>query len=152
LGHRCSQVRVATRRRETPARHDIQRETLFELQDELKNLVQTTSRIMLEGRQNFRDHGELRPISDELNTASADAFASVQRLRSRILDDHLREAIGEFTAFCADDTAFGRAERTPEQVAAMMTDLNARMLALSTRYSELIDRCGELIRKEIDRL
>jgi hypothetical protein len=125
-------------------RHEIQRETLLELQDELQKLARATVQILTFDRNH---PGERLP--DDLD----DGFStlSVNRLKTRILDRQLRDGIDAFTAICSRDAAM---PRSGEYLSS--DDLKAaiaqQIFDLNNGFMQLNEQVGERIRDELDRL
>jgi hypothetical protein len=142
--------RAALTERLEDQRHDIQRETLLELQDELQKLARATVQILHFDRNNLglRAAGTVT-LPDELD----DGFStlSVNRLKTRVLDRQLRDAIDAFTAICSRDAAIPRGG---EHFSGY--DLKAaiaqQLVELNERFTQLNEQVGERIRDEIDRL
>jgi hypothetical protein len=152
---RTSQRETAARRaalteRLEDQRHDIQRETLLELQDELQKLARAAVQIM-----HFdRNHPGQRALGtvtlpDDLD----DGFStlSVNRLKTRVLDRQLRDAVDAFTAICSRDAAVPRSGEhlsTDDLKAAIAQQI----FELNERFTQLNEQVGERIRDELDRL
>jgi hypothetical protein len=142
--------RAARAERLSDERHEIQRQTLFDLQDELVHLASFTSRIVMFDRRNpgrTRD-GKAVPLPDEPNQGFADKMRSVQRLRSRVLDCELRESVVAFIAVCTNATMID-ATQSPEELVA---SADRKIQDLANTFPPLNERLGRSIRGEIDRL
>ena len=134
--------RAALTERLEDQRHEIQRETLLELQDELQKLARATVQILHFDRNNLglRAAGTVT-LPDELD----DGFStlSVNRLKTRVLDRQLRDAIDVFTAICSRDATIPRGG---EHFSS--DDLKA---AITQQLVELSDLCDDG-RDELHRL
>lgn len=143
--------RAARAERLSDERHEIQRQTLFDLQDELVDLGSFTSRIVMFDRRNpgrTRD-GKAVQLPDEINEGFTDKMRSVQRLRSRILDSELRAEVATFTELCTHATMIDPTAGSPEE---LVDSADRKIQQLAKYFPPLIDRLGEGIRGEIDRL
>jgi hypothetical protein len=142
--------RAALTERLEDQRHEIQRETLLELQDELQKLARATVQILHFDRNNLglRAAGTV-PLPDDLD----DGFStlSVNRLKTRVLDRQLRDAIDAFTAICSRDAAIPRGG---EHFSGddLQTAITEQLVELNERFMQLNEQVGEHIRDEIDRL
>lgn len=142
--------RAARVERLSDERHEIQRQMLFDLQDELVHLGAFASRIVMFDRRNpGRTHdGKAVLLPDELNEGFADKMRSVQRLQARVLDSGLREAVVAFTGLCTKATMIDRTQSPEELVASA----DRKVQDLANAFPQLNERLGMSIRGEIDRL
>ena len=79
------------------------------------------------------------------------ATVAVQKLQARVLAADLRALVGDFVDFCgfaATGAFIAHKGDPPEQLDALITDLETQM---STRYTNLVERLGDHIRRELDR-
>jgi hypothetical protein len=132
-------------------RHEVQRQVLFDLQDELHRLTRATARILMQDRSTVREHGGLFLLPAGLSDDSFAATVAIQRLRSRILDDGLRTRVGDFVGFCSfanTDALIAHKTDPPEELTAL---INGLITQVGTRYADLVERLGEHIRRELDR-
>lgn len=129
-------------------RHTFQRDTFLELQDELQRLVRITARINLQDRKTLKESGKLYLLTDELSNESQKITVSVQRLRSRILDPQLRQAVGEFVEICSRD-ALGPNKDNPQQ--ENIDQLDQQQAKMGATYAAVIEYLGEQLRRELDR-
>lgn len=77
------------------ARNVFQRDTLLELQDVVRRLVENTLELLLHRSSVFEETGRWArdPYPNELSAASGSVTADMTRLRQRILDDALRQRV-----------------------------------------------------------
>lgn len=129
--------------------HQIQRETLFELQDELTHLSRILGQTLLHDRKAILEAGAPAPLPNELDTGFMTTMQNVQRLQSRVLNDTLREAVVSYTAFCSASVILGDTGRSP---AELLAQCDERINATSTRVADLNEQLGAHIRTEINRL
>ena len=111
-------------------RHEWQRRVLLELQDELQKLTRATAKILLQDSKTVREHGKLLKLPEGLGgDDSLAATVAVQRLRSRILADDLREQVGDFVKFCtsADTGILAHKDDPPEELTTLLDDLFAQL-------------------------
>lgn len=75
---------------------------------------------------------------------------AVQRLRSRVIDDGLREAITRFAERCGLESTLkpGIADLPPDQA---ITQLQRMIVSLTQAYSQLVEMLGMHLRRELDR-
>jgi len=133
-------------------RHEWQRQTLLDLQDELQKLARATGRILHQDLMTVRQRGGVFQIGDAaLNDESLAAEVAVQKLRARILADDLRALVGDFVNFCRyanTGAIIAHKNDSPEELEALINGLTAEM---GTRYNDLIERLGAHIRSELGR-
>ena len=76
---------------------------------------------------------------------------AVQKLRSRVLDNGLRAAVGDFVEFCGDATTgavIAHKDDPPEALEALIVGLEVEM---GSRYGYLVELLGAHIRRELGR-
>lgn len=129
-------------------RHEVQRQTLFALQDELQRL--SSSHTLTAVGLFLRFHG-----SEQVDCANkqppdiayAETLNTVHRLQSRILDPQLRESVTSFTAKC-NPYVIRYTDRPAGEVNA---EVQARILEVGLRYLDVVEQLGEHLRRELDR-
>jgi hypothetical protein len=123
-------------------KHEIQRQTLFDLQDQLQRLARFTAKTLVFDRDTecgrFKDPAVKLP--DKINTGFYEAVREVQRLRNRVLDERLRGAVDAFVSFCTSN------------VLSSGVDYTQRELGLNREYGKVTDQLGEHLRRELDRM
>lgn len=139
--------RMAMAERLEEERHTFQRDTLLELQDQLLELSRWSGLVMSEDAKSLKEQGRLSRLPDSLGGEEPrQMVASVHRLRTRVLDDDLRNSIGAFITLCTHFAGLGGVE-TSEAI----RDLKRRELAASAAYEDLAEKIGEHLRRELDR-
>jgi hypothetical protein len=124
---------------ETAAKRDestraFQRDTLVALQAALAKLARATGAAYHHTEMTYRESGAWGrdPLPDSVDQAFTAAITEVNRLKTQVADDGVRQAVGDFTSTCTDavmpgmrgepddtararcEAAFGRAsESTP---------------------------------------
>jgi hypothetical protein len=143
-------ARHATRaERLADQQHEFELQTFVDLQNELVHLAAFASQIvMFDRRTQGQRAGKTVLLPDELNGGFTDKVRVVQLLQSRILDHELRAAVVAFIAVCAS-AAENYSARTPEQ---LLADTDRAIQEIAIRYQPLVDRIGEHLRTEVDRL
>ena len=96
--------------------------------------------------RNLQDEGRYRPLG-ELSDETREITASVQLLRTRVLDAGLREAIDNFIALCRR-IAIPPTPSVPQQVLA---EIDRRQREILDQYAVLNEQLGEQLRRELDR-
>lgn len=142
--------RAALTERLADQRHEIQRQTLTEVQDELRRLSRVTFQIIRYDRNTIREQGApASQIPEELDSGFFESMQNVGRLRSRILDQNLRNAVDSFTAFCSTSVLIEHRDRPAQDLVNQCTQ---RMDELNARFTALNDELGVHLRRELDRL
>jgi hypothetical protein len=133
-------------------RHEWQRQTLLDLQDELQKLARATGKILHQDLLTVREKGGVFLLPDALGGDEfLAATVAVQKLRERVLPDELRARVGDFVEFCAHASTGAILEHKndpPEELEALINGLRAEM---GSCYSDLIERLGAHIRNELGR-
>lgn len=142
--------RAALAERMEEQRHTIQRDTLLELQDELQRLMRITARINLQDRKTLKERRELYQLPEGLSDEAHQTTISVHRLRSRLLDPELREAVGDFVAECSRD-AMSTAQYRGKPPEESITQLDQQLMETGQKYMALSEQLGEQLRRELDR-
>jgi hypothetical protein len=130
-------------------RHEIQRQTLFALQDELEKL--SSSHTVTATAMYLRLHGkEQVDWGSEKSSAIAysETLSAVQRLHSRILDPRLRESVARFIAKC-NPYAIRYTDRSADEVRA---EVQAQIMEVGFQYLDVMEQLGAELRRELDRL
>lgn len=147
--------RAALAERLEEDRHSFQRDTLLELQDELQRLVRNTAQIMLQDEKTIKQFGQIYLLGGDLSDEAMQITVSVQRLRSRVLDDQLRAAIGDFVSFCASagiaPTEYPQGKVPDDQKAKAIGTLRMQNAKLGETYATLTELVGSHLRSELDR-
>lgn len=150
---RAAQRETAARRtaladRLEEERHTFQRDTLLELQDQLLQLVRNQSLVISQDIKTLQEHGQLFQLPEGLGgDEPRQTVVSLQRLRTRVLDPGLRQAIGSFIQLCTRDST-DLIDTEPE---AAIRELRRRDAKVGGGYVELAELLGEHLRKELDR-
>jgi hypothetical protein len=133
-------------------RHEWQRQTLLDLQDELQKLARATGKILHHDLMTVREKGGVFQIGDAaLSDQHLAATVGVQKLRARILADGLRALVGDFVNFCGyanGEAVAVHKNDPPEELEALINNLTAGM---GRRYDDLTERLGAHIRGELGR-
>lgn len=132
-------------------RHERQRETLLDLQDELQKLARATGVILHHDLMTVRQQGEVFLLPDA--TMSDDFLAAtvaVLKLKERVLAGDLRTLISEFVDYCGGTMrATSAANGEPaNRIEALINQLATEM---GERYEVLTARLGAYIRAEFGR-
>lgn len=128
-------------------RHNFQRDTLLELQDQLHRLVRATTRILLQDEKTLKERGQLYLLPGELDAEEFQAFANIRRLWARVLDPNLRDSVEGFTNVCS---RAGMPVPTEDKDLAL-AELRRREAAIGASYEQVNGLLGELLRRELDR-
>jgi hypothetical protein len=140
--------RAALTERLADQRHEIQRQTLTEVQDELRRLSRVTFQIIRYDRNTIREQGApASQIPEELDSGFFESMQNVGRLRSRILDQNLRNAVDSFTA--CTSVLIEHRDRPAQDLVNRCTQ---RMDELNARFTALNDELGVHVRRGLDRL
>jgi hypothetical protein len=137
------------------SRHGFQRDTLLELQDELQRLVRNTAQITLQDEKTIKQSGQMHLLAGELSDQAMQITVSVQRLRSRVLDDQLRVAIGDFIELCSSAglglIEYPQGKVPDDQKDQALAKLTGRIGQLGEAYATLTELLGRHLRSELDR-
>jgi hypothetical protein len=129
-------------------RHSVQRDTMLHLQDELLQLARVYGQVVEQDIKTLTQHGKVFQLPDNLGGEETRLLvASLQRLRSRILDADLRKATGDFIASAMRD-ASGLDALQPQDA---IRELRRRDAEVDARYEELVERLGGHLRVELAR-
>jgi len=140
--------RAALAERLEEERHTFQRDTLLELQDVLLELSRWSGLVITQDVKTLKEQGKLSQLPDGLGGEEPRLLvASAQRLRTRVLDDDLRHAIGDFITLC---TRFSSGLAKVE-AGEIIRELHRRDRAAVTAYDDLAEKIGEHLRRELDR-
>jgi hypothetical protein len=133
-------------------RHEWQRQTLLDLQDELQKLARATGKILHHDLMTVREKGGVFQLGDAaLNDDYLAATVAVQKLCARVLDDGLRGCVRDFVGFCgyaSTGAILPHKDAPPEFLEGLINGLTADM---ATRYPDLTERLGARIRGELGR-
>ena len=127
-------------------RHGIQTETLLALQDQLLRLARNATMALAADARNLRDNGRYRPLG-ELGDETREITASVQLLRTRVLEAGLREAVNNFVALCSRIAAMPAEPVVPQ----LLAEIDRRQKEILDQYAALNEQLGEQLRHELDR-
>ncbi|HEY1621750.1 MAG TPA: hypothetical protein VGG25_29285 [Streptosporangiaceae bacterium] len=153
--HEIGARREAFAERLEEDRHTFQRDVLLGLQDELQHYVRNHAQTSMQDRKTIEEQGQLF-IDSTFGEDGRLATVSVQRLRSRVLDDNLRAEIGEFMLTCTK-ASIALAEQFPggkipeSEKAAALGRLGRLDLEIARAYEQLNVTLGAHLRREIDR-
>jgi hypothetical protein len=128
-------------------RHTFQRDTLLELQDGLQRLARVTTRIILQDQKTLHEHSQVYLLPEGLSDESHQVVITIQRLRTRLLDPGLRQAVGDFVGLCSRDAV--AVAHLPKEEA--LAELRRQDAELSAQYVALNELLGEHLRRELDR-
>ncbi|HZD67343.1 MAG TPA: hypothetical protein VFA45_00015 [Actinomycetes bacterium] len=139
--------RAALAERMEEERHNFQRDTLLEPQDELQRLARITTRINLREQRTLKERGQLYQLPEGLSDEAYQITISVQRLRTRVLDQTLRQAVADFVGQCSRDS-LGLVDMPKD---AALVELRRQQAQLVESYIALEGLLGEQLRREFDR-
>ena len=128
-------------------RHAFQRDTLLELQDELQRLARVATRILLEDERTVKESGRLDQLPEGLSDEEFRIFTAVRRLRVRVLDPELREAVEGFGDVCSR-ASLPKSGGDKDEILARLRRQQARV---AESYSAVNALLGERLRRELDR-
>jgi hypothetical protein len=147
--------RAALAERLEDERHGFQRDMLLELQDELQRLVRNAAQIMLQDQKTIKQFGQIYLLGGDLSDQAMQITVSVQRLRSRVLDDQLRAAIGDFVSLCSSTgippTDYPQGKVPDDQKDQALAKLIKQNMQLAEAYATLTELVGNHLRSELDR-
>jgi hypothetical protein len=130
-------------------RHEFQRTTLLELQDELQRLIRVSGRALIHDRSMIREHGKLTLLPEGLSDEAYTIGVSIRRLQERVLDEQVRNTVAEFKLFC--DSIDARIVYWKQmQPTEIIADIDAQSLELSRRFNDLMTIFGIALREELD--
>jgi hypothetical protein len=144
-------ARLAARgERRDDRRHEFQRTTLLELQDELQRQARVSGRALIHDRSMVREHGQLTLLPEGLSDEAYTIGVSIRRLQERVLDEQVRNAVADFKLFCdsMDARVVFWKEMQPDEIIA---DIDAQAQELSRRFNDLMTIFGTALRDELDR-
>jgi len=139
------------------SRHTFQRDTLLELQDELQRYVRNTAQVMMQDRATIKERGQMYLLPGSLGGEEARMISvSLQRLRARVIDDQLREQIGEFMEFCTRQglemlQVYPSGTVPDGQREAALKRIDRQNLEIAQAYDRLTNVLGIHLRRELDR-
>jgi hypothetical protein len=139
--------RAALAERLEEDRHTFQRDTLLELQDGLQRLARVTTRIILQDQKTLNERGQVYLLPEGFSDESHQVVITIQRLRTRLLDAGLRQAVGDFVGLCSRDAV--AVAHLPKEEA--LGELGRQDGKLSAQYVALNELLGEHLRRELDR-
>jgi hypothetical protein len=147
--------RAALAERLEENRHGFQRDTLLELQDELQRLIRNTAQILLQDEKTIKQSSQVYLLAGDLSDQAMQITVSVQRLRSRVLDDQLRAAIGEFVGLCSSagisSIEYPQGKVPDDQKDQALAKLRKQYTKLAEAYATLTELLGSHLRNELDR-
>jgi hypothetical protein len=130
-------------------RHNFQRDTFLALQDELLNLVRNSALVTAQDIKTLKEHRKMFLLPESIGgEAARQTVASAERLRTRVVDNELRAAIGAFIALCTRNSMDLRDVPVDEAI----RELGRRDIAVAVGYQEIAERLGTHLRMELDRL
>jgi len=128
-------------------RHAFQRDILLELQDELQRLARVATRILLQDERTVKESGRLYQLPEGLSDEEFQIFTAVRRLRARVLDPELREAVEGFVDVCSR-ASLPTSGGDKDEILARLRRQQARV---RESYGAVNDLLGERLRRELDR-
>lgn len=147
--------RAALAERLEEDRHGFQYDTLLELQDELQRLIRNTAQIMLQDEKTIKQSGQMYLLTGDLSDLAMQITVSVQRLRSRVLDDQLRAAIDNFVGLCSSagipPIEYPQGKVPDGQKDQALAKLRKQNTRLAKAYATLTEMVGSHLRSELDR-
>lgn len=129
-------------------RHEVQRQTLFALQDELEKLL--ISHTVTATEMFLQQHGKQRgDWASEKSSAIgySETLSAVQRLHSRVLDPQLRGSVAHFIAKCNPYTI-----RYTDPADEVNAEVQAQIMEVGWQYRDVMEQLGAELRRELDRL
>jgi hypothetical protein len=137
-------------------RHNFQRDTLLELQEELQRITENVIQIMTRDTKTIKESGEIQ-LGGSLSDENKRIAVSIQRLKNRVLDDELRQAVRDYGGLCSTYGLGEHALPFPEgkvpdarRVYALeQLDEGAKRVAFA--YAKVTDMLGAQLRRELDR-
>jgi hypothetical protein len=140
--------RASVRERLDEERHAFQRETLLELQDALQRQVRCAAKVLLHDRSTLQEHGTLTQLEPELNEESYEIGVTTRRLKERVLDEALRDAVEEFRSHVTEiETSFISVREMSAETGVQHLDGLQRDTA--QHYIALSDQVGTALRAEL---
>jgi hypothetical protein len=129
-------------------RHAFQRDTMLELQDQLLELARIWTLVLIEDEKTLKADGKIYLLPDNIGGDKPRLVtASIQRLRTRILDPGLRKAIGDYVTLCSRDST-GLMNIEPDRAIA---EVRRREREINEAYTTLAEQLGDHLRMELDR-
>lgn len=121
---------------------------MLELQDQLLELARIWTLVLMEDEKTLKADGKIYLLPDSIGGDKPRLVtASIQRLRTRILDPGLRQAISDYVMLCSRDTT-GLIDMQRDRAIA---EVRRREHAINGAYTTLAERLGEHLRMELDR-
>ncbi|MEV6287117.1 hypothetical protein [Kribbella sp. NPDC051770] len=137
------------------SRHGFQRDALLELQDELQRLVRSATQITLQDRRTIKESGQTYLLAEDLSDQAMEITVSVQRLRSRVLDDELRASIGVLIDLCSSAGVslieYPQGKVPDDERDQALAKLDRQIMHLAEEYSTVTEAVGKHLRSELDR-
>jgi hypothetical protein len=123
-------------------RAEFQRSTLLDLQTAMQKLARATGKASHDDLMAFRETGEWgrNQISEEANTGALEGHASINILRVRVNDHHIRTIAGNFSSACSRHV-FCKSEAESD---ACMKEMSKHMTELNERIGEVLRTLDEL--------
>jgi hypothetical protein len=127
-------------------RHNFQRDTLLELQDELQRLARVATRILLQAEETVENGGAYR-LPGTLSDEEFQIRTSVRRLWVRVLDTELWKDVEGFITVCRN-LGLPRGGEDKDEV---LTRLYQKHKNVLETYEVINDVLGVQLRAELDR-
>jgi hypothetical protein len=127
-------------------RHQVQLDTLLELQDELMRLYQAFILSHAQDTKRLMKNGQDEPLAELSEAISLDA-GPVTRLLVRLLDDDLRAGVSRFVAMCISTPVRPAFVDIPR----LLDSITQRKAEMFGHYAEVNHQLGERLRSELDR-
>lgn len=119
----------------------------------LQRLTRLTSLALIEDQKTLKEHGQLYQLPEHLGgEESLQVNVTVHRLRERVLDPELREAVLDYINLCFTSSSGRTGAAAPGKAPKeAITELRQQQDLIGYRYFTLSNLLGEHLRKELDR-
>lgn len=123
-------------------RVEFQRSTLLDLQNAMQKLARATGKASHDDLIAFRKTGEWgkNSVSEEANIGALEGHASINILRVRVSDDHIRAIADKFSSACSRHV-YCKSEAESD---ACMKDMFAYMTELNNKIGEALRNLDKL--------
>ena len=144
----AAREQVARERRDDE-RHRFQLENYLVLQDALREYMRTIAKIIWADRAIVKDHGHFTMLPEGLSQDAFDKGIVFGRLMNRVVDDGLRDQLGQFNSIAAQTTLLPLDKTiSKEQAIALLDERNG---VLTDMYGKTADMVGDRLRRELKR-
>lgn len=132
--------------------HEFQRDLYLDLQDQLQRLVRSTFQQIKADQHTLEATGKMTSLPDGMSDEAFGLTIELNRVRQRILDDDIRQAVSDFY-----DESVRLSMEAPLEWGVMKNQDPAYLLNIAKRneqqlaasYAELTKKLGAALRKEI---